>query len=303
MASTTIQRGLSTPTKTAPAEPLQDSPGNWRHPRLAEITRRQQKTTFGERNINKIAYNVVALIALFFVYRFTARYVPATSVLLLPAVHHGLLTNSLNSWPQLRMAARYGLTGICFIPIFNIITAAYPAVVPQDDLADIPLTPGQRKLLGLPPSSRPATPGSVYSTPPRYARTPSLSGSASAQRNYSDPPAEVQSSHAFYRSPVDLGDSVSSSGFNGMGSTMSSNFSMTPSGSPLLQRAMLGARRSSIGSLGSPAPASSIFGGFGGLGPDSPTPNPAAKRSSVGLNNKWLYERGRGGAGQSFLQA
>jgi nucleoporin POM34 len=284
MASTTLQRGLSTPTKTAPAEPLQDSPGNWRHPRLAEITRRQQKTTFGERNINKIAYNVVALIALFFVYRFTARYVPAT-------------------WPQLRMAATYGFTGICFIPIFNIITAAYPAVVPQDDLSDIPLTPGQRKLLGLPPSSRPATPGSVYSTPPRYARTPSLSGSASAKRNYSDPPAEVQSSHAFYRSPVDLGDSVSSSGFNGMGSTMSSNFSMTPSGSPLLQRAMLGARRSSIGSLGSPAPASSIFGGFGGLGPDSPTPNPAAKRSSVGLNNKWLYERGRGGAGQSFLQA
>lgn len=217
----------------------------------------------------------------------------------------GMLTNSFNSWPQLRTAATYGFTAICLIPIVNIITAAYPAVGPQDDLSDIPLTPGQRKLLGLPPSSRPATPGSVYSTPPRYSRTPSLSGSASAKRNYSDPPAEVQSSHSFYRSPVDLSDSVGSSGFNGMGSTMSSNFSMTPSGSPLLQRAMLGARRSSIGSLGSPAPAGSLFGGFGGLGPDSPTPNPAnaAKRSSVGLNNKWLYERGRGGAGQSFLQA
>lgn len=89
MASTTLQRGLSTPTKTAPAEPLQDSPGNWRHPRLAEITRRQQKATFGERNINKIACNVVALVALFFIYRFVVRYAPATLVLLLSATHHG----------------------------------------------------------------------------------------------------------------------------------------------------------------------------------------------------------------------
>ena len=63
---------------------------------------------------------------------------------------------------------------------------------------------------------------------------------------------------------------------------------------------MNGARRSSIGSLGSPSPSLGISFGASSFGaslfvPDSPSPNPAAagKRSSIGLNSKWLYEKGR----------
>ena len=149
-----------------------------------------------------------------------------------------------------------------------------------DDLSDIPLTPGQRRLLGLPPSSRPPTPGSAYSTPPRFSRTPSV-GSASSRRSFSTSPASNRGS------PINGSGSINGAGgFAGIGS---------PS-SPLLQKAMNGARRSSIGSLGSPSPSLGASLGASLFVPDSPSPNPAAatgKRSSIGLNSKWLYEKGR----------
>lgn len=51
---------MTTPVKQTPP-PVRESPGNWKHPRLAEITRRQSKTTFNESNIRQIAYNIGAL--------------------------------------------------------------------------------------------------------------------------------------------------------------------------------------------------------------------------------------------------
>jgi nucleoporin POM34 len=56
-------RNNSTPVKQTPAPIVQESPGNWKHPRLAEITRRQNKTVFSEKNIKQIIYNVVALVS------------------------------------------------------------------------------------------------------------------------------------------------------------------------------------------------------------------------------------------------
>lgn len=41
-----------------------DSPGTWRHPRLDEITRRRDATNFSEKNVRRIAYNIVALLAM-----------------------------------------------------------------------------------------------------------------------------------------------------------------------------------------------------------------------------------------------
>ena len=40
---------------------MTDSPGNWKHPRLAEITRRQGRTVFSEKNVKTIAYNFATL--------------------------------------------------------------------------------------------------------------------------------------------------------------------------------------------------------------------------------------------------
>ncbi|KAI1391435.1 NPCC-domain-containing protein [Hypoxylon trugodes] len=262
MSSTKSQTAVTTPKKSTPATPpVTDSPGTWHHPRLHEITRRQEATNFTEKNIKRIAVNVLVLIACVAVHTLLARWLPPRK------------TFPYSVWWYTRWIYRAILT----IPLFNIGTNLLPLVRPKDDLSDIPLTPGQRRLLGLPSCNAPPTPGSVYSTPPRYARTPSISGSAGSKRSFSSSPRSPASN---YGSPNGNGGS---GGFSGLASP----------GSPLLQKAMNGARRSSLGSLGSPSPMGQSTGSFFGV-PDSPTPNPSAgKRSTVGLNSKWLYERGR----------
>ncbi|EDN02715.1 conserved hypothetical protein [Histoplasma mississippiense (nom. inval.)] len=110
----------------------QPRPGTWRHPQLKEIVRRQNASTFGDRNVKKIALN-------------------GGSMLNIP------------TYPDLVLLA------IRLLLLLNIVVALYPLYRPKDDLSDIPLTPSQRSLLGLDPShSAPATPGSKYVTPPRY---------------------------------------------------------------------------------------------------------------------------------------
>ena len=59
---------MATPVKTTTigGPPVTDSPGTWRHPRLNEIARRRNATTFSEKNVLQIAYNVVALVVFWF---------------------------------------------------------------------------------------------------------------------------------------------------------------------------------------------------------------------------------------------
>jgi nucleoporin POM34 len=166
------------------------------------------------------------------------------------------------------------------VPLVNILLSLRPLWRKKDDLSDIPLTPAQRQLLGLPPSPAAATPNAAYSTPPRYSRTPSISGSVGSRASYASSPLSGRGSPAV--------------GLNG-GSPYS------PAGSPLVQKAlgngMNGNRRTS---LGSPAAIGNSTGTS--LFSDPATPSPSAgKRASVGLNSKWLYERGRRTSG-TWLQ-
>ncbi|OTB06082.1 hypothetical protein M426DRAFT_118036 [Hypoxylon sp. CI-4A] len=281
MSLSTAQTALLTPKKATPSTPpVADSPGTWRHPRLQEITRRQNATNFSEKNLKRIAVNVILLITCVLIHTLIARVLPPRK------------SFPYSVWYYTRWA--YWL--ILSIPLFNIGSSLLPLVRRKDDFSDIPLTPGQRKLLGLPPSSAPPTPGSVYSTPPRYSRTPSISGST-GKRSFSGSP---RSSASNYGSPT--------GGSNGYSSNSNNNNNISLLGSPsspLLHKAMSGARRSSISS---PSPmgmstGSSLWGGV----PDSPSPSPAAgKRSTVGLNSKWLYERGRdrrSSSGNAWLYA
>lgn len=59
----TAAQARMTPVKqiTSPASPATESPGNWKHPRLAEITRRQNRTVFSGKNVTTIVYNVAAM--------------------------------------------------------------------------------------------------------------------------------------------------------------------------------------------------------------------------------------------------
>jgi nucleoporin POM34 len=167
-------------------------------------------------------------------------------------------------------------------PLLNIIAACMPLFRKEDDLSDIPLTAEQRRLLGLPPSSAAPTPDAKYSTPPRYSRTPSIAGSIGSNRSYTSSPLSGKGSPLVQGSGGGLG-------------------SYSPLGSPLFKRgldASTNGRRSSI-SNGSPFATSSSPNLFAEP-PASPSPA-GGKRTSVGLNSKWLYERGRRSSGSAFL--
>ncbi|KAH7251785.1 nuclear pore complex component-domain-containing protein [Fusarium tricinctum] len=250
---------MSTPVRTTTigGPSVTDSPGTWRHPRLDEITRRRNATTFSEKNVRQIAYNVVALLGFW-------------SAQLLAKLNIG----SQVVPTSLRIYLSWSWFILQLIPFINIGIACLPLIRPKDDLADIPLTAAQRQLLGLDPSSAVPTPDAKFNTPPRYSRTPSIGGSVGSRGSYGSSP-------------------LSGRGSPFQGSTGS------PLGSPLFQKSVNNfgnGRRSSFGSA-SPFAASSSSNVFS----DSASPGSAGgKRTSVGLNSKWLYERGRRSSGNAW---
>ncbi|PHH86343.1 hypothetical protein CDD83_10380 [Cordyceps sp. RAO-2017] len=256
---------MSTPVKATPARasPTPDSPGTWRHPRLNEITRRRNASIFSEKNVRRIACNVVALLALWSI-RLIVRLKIDPNIL--PRTVRSYLSWT---WFVLQL-----------LPFLQIGLACLPLVRTQDDLSDIPLTATQRKLLGLPPSSAPPTPDTKFSTPPRYSRTPSIAGSVGSRASYNSSPLSGRGSPAPQGS---VGGSPS-----------------PYSSSPLLQRSVGGLARTRRSSIGSSSP----FGAStsANLLSDSGSPSPSGgKRTSVGLNSKWLYERGRRASGSAWL--
>ncbi|KAL1836648.1 hypothetical protein VTJ49DRAFT_4823 [Mycothermus thermophilus] len=329
--SSSLTHIKSTPVKQTTPAAVTESPGNWKHPRLAEITRRQSKNTFSEKNARQIVYNVAALAV-----------VGVVRQVVLPA---------LPTWaiaPILRQHSAWIYTTIILIPLINIAIALLPLIRPRDDLSDIPLTPAQRKLLGLPPSSRAATPApdspAAYNTPPRYSRTPSLAGSPAAAsiKSYTSSPISTLGSplagangHGHgsgqrYSSSPRFGAGTSPSKLTAATTFSPQQYSPSPSAiSPLRHKIVSASDRaggpstsssaasvfgvstssssafaastsSFASSTTSPLGASTMSSVFG----DGPaTPTPTGKRSSVGLNSKWLYEKGRRGSGSGWLHA
>lgn len=149
----------------------------------------------------------------------------------------------------------------------------------KDNLTDIALTPSQRALLGLDPNATPpVTPTTRYITPPRYART-------STPRTHS--PGSRAGSNSV--SPISWKPSPSP-GPPGSGSLFSSPTI------PALQKSFGESRDATRRhSYGSPSPLGlgrgwkdvSVLGA-----PSTPSPS-AGKGSSVVVNSRWLYERGK----------
>ncbi|KZM19087.1 uncharacterized protein EKO05_0010237 [Ascochyta rabiei] len=255
-------------TPAAPQTPrpaqLHTPNGTWKHPKFDEITRRQYATAFDESNVRVIVANAGLLAVSLFADAVTSKVklleYAATPVHAL--VHH----TPYSAWAILAIRLFFALNiGNALLPL---VRRYYP-----DDLADIPLTPSQRTSMGLKASLASShTPTSAYAspayvTPPRYARsTPRSSFSNQGERPLigSDSPRPSlgrSASNASY-SPGHLGSSAT--------------------------------KRASYGG-GSPF-NSSLFGesaSSGGPGTPTPTPTPSTGKASVGLNNKWLYEKRR----------
>lgn len=160
--------------------------------------------------------------------------------------------------------------------IANVVYAFAPLVrrYYPDDIADIPLTPSQRASMGLKsgvhaPGTDFASPN--YVTPPRYQRSTPRSGSFSSQPERGS------------QSPI-TGSPRASMGR----STSNSPFSPNNTGSPMFQRALSASQRLSYGS-----PMSSSLFGDSSSSATPGTPTPSTGKATVGLNNKWLYEKRR----------
>lgn len=157
------------------------------------------------------------------------------------------------------------------LSLLGILSALSPLFRHKDDLSDIPLTPSQRSLLGLEPSSRPATPGSQYITPPRYSRS-----------------ATPRSDRSNSASPL-----------SGKDSPFRADTPYSPSASPLFQKAVGrdSAKRLSFGGQGSSGQLMSIAADTTGASLGRTLSPSMGKAASVGLNNRWLYDRGRASLG------
>lgn len=173
--------------------------------------------------------------------------------------------------------APYLLLILRVLPLLAILYACSPLIRAKDELTDIPLTPTQRSLLGLEPNSRPATPGSHYITPPRYARSVT--------------PQSRSNSGSLSGSPLSGLDSVGSGTPNGGGR-------FSPAASPLLHKATKrdAGRRLSLGNYSSSTLNKPLNESTTALVFNSPSPT-SGRGASVGLSNRWLYEKQRTGSG------
>lgn len=266
----------ATPVTPAAQKTFEPTPtGKWRHPQFDEITRRQYATNFDDRNVRQIIWNGGFLIGSFLLKQVTVKWSPLR-VLTSP------LFGLAKSFPS---SVWWLTTAIRLLLLLNIVIALLPLFrrYLKDDITDIPLTPSQRQAMGLNPnaSPTPTTPGSGnYVTPPRYQKsTPRSSLSNQGDRTASGSPLSGSQRG-------NLGKSSSNSPFS------------PSSGSPLFQRAVSSSSRRMSFDRQSPL-SNSLFGESSSSNTPS-TPTPSTGRASVGLNNKWLYEKGRPSPRSSF---
>ncbi|KAL1304143.1 hypothetical protein AAFC00_000570 [Neodothiora populina] len=252
-------------------------PGTWSHPSLDEIARRQNAAVFNGDNVNRIMINAGLLVASIYLPAFVESYITTAISTLLASFYPITL---------------YAAWAVRLLFTFNIASACRPLFSAKDEVEDIPLTPSQRALLGLKPSSAPLTPGQQYITPPRYARSSTPRSSANAQRLASGSPLSARAA-----SPSSFENVSTMSQSKGpVGSPYSSS-------SPLMQKAIGGASAARRLSYGGSSPLDLSGSGSGNSLPSMSTTGLASGKASVGLNSKWLYERGRGSPGGTGLFA
>ncbi|KAI7665945.1 hypothetical protein D0864_13353 [Hortaea werneckii] len=276
-----------TPTQQ-PSSPALSTPGAWQHPRMDEVLRRRDANRVDKSHMQMIALNLALLILTFLTSTITRSILPRT-----------LLTS-----PTYQSTTFYTHLLLRAFLTLNIALSLAPLFRPQDPCDDIPLTDSQRYHLGLPPRTRPATPMEEknYVTPPRYSRNSTPQSDRASLRLFaSDSPLGTRSAGA---SPLDrsLGGSPfasSSQRPSPLGGRQSAAAAAAAgmNSSPRRRSSFQGAtqRGSPLGGLNDlDGFGSSVFGGSTGTPTKSngaTTTTPVGK-ASVGLNSKWLYEKG-----------
>ncbi|KAI1615658.1 nuclear pore complex component-domain-containing protein [Exophiala viscosa] len=303
-----------TPTKPSPQTAQfstpPPSPGTFRHPKTTEILARNAATSLLDGRIRSALTNTAALI-LSFVFS------DAFSSSVKPLLHAAGVTDASEISSTLLLIIRL----IICTNIILLLRPVIPYISKKDEIADIPLTPSQRSLLGLDPSAQPtpspAGSSLTYITPPRYRRSsgsPSGGSSFTTQNGSRGMTNTERRSNSANYSTSPLSTSRYSRGFSPTPSQSvrrvepSSAFSPSPTASPLFHKALNQSSQQSDMDFG--ASTRSFLGGSIGAGLgrsqslrerpgreslESASPTPGAKSPQVvpGLNYKWLYDKGR----------
>lgn len=142
----------------------------WQHPRLEEITRRLQANTFSKTNLDRILWNAAFLMAELIL---CSQYITLCSNTVLDSrsadIYFSFL--SFDKLPDsLKLVFQYINWCVRSVVLLNIILALRPLWW-KDELADIPLSTCQRRLLGLHPMNGRCTPTPMAAY---YARVPGV---------------------------------------------------------------------------------------------------------------------------------
>lgn len=151
----------STPNASKPPKPSSVPTGSWEHPSLAAI---RSRTINKEQVLRTVFTNIIGLVI------FNVILNSASAASIIPES----ITTELAKFSHITF---YLVTALQCLFAFNITWNAYKLVKPQDTFEDLPLTPSQRKLMGLPDSPNAKVPANPAS-PPRYVKS-------SAQTRYS----------------------------------------------------------------------------------------------------------------------
>lgn len=313
LSRSTSQRPAQNASSTA-AQPVVPSPGRFRHPRMNEVAKRRAASSFTSRNVQTIGLNVFALLMIWLSSGYTY-----------PALDTIIRQTNLD---KLALSASHIFLLVRFILLSNIYFALRPIlpyVSKPDTIEDIPLTPSQRALMGLPRSksntpTSPAGEGSAnYITPPRYRRssaspfagTPQSSGTGnrSTSANYSASPMSTSRfAQGFSPTPQQSSTSRRQSGspFSPSSPLFNKRFFSPPARNDVLPNADFTESTRSLfdGTTSTSSFQSSLRRSQSmrerGRPPqvkETGTPSPSAREKNKvniqpGLNYKWLYEKG-----------
>lgn len=288
---------------TSAEQAMSPSPGRFRHPRITEIAKRRSAASFTSKNVQTVILNMAVLLGTFLTSDWTR-----------PMLDTMMQNAHLDT---IALDASLVLNILRLVLLFNIYFALRP-VLPylnvSDSIEDIPLTPSQRALLGL-PRSQSNTPTS-YITPPRYRRTspspftgtPQSGGTdrRSVSGNYSASPLST-SRYTVGFSPTPQqptttpGRRFSGSIFSPSSPLFSKTLVNPSSLGDIAQNADFTESTRSLlaGNISTGSFQSSLRRSYSmrERGREPGTPSPGAREKTKvsvqpGLNYKWLYEKG-----------
>lgn len=143
-----------TPNAALPPKPTNVPTGNWEHPCLEIIRNR----TFDKKEaVKKVLFNIVAYLVLHKITSLSLSKYPRVEPYIGTLESYSVIVENLGFLLRL-------------VFIYNIVWNAYKLLKPADTFEDLPLTASQRKLLGLPESSKAVDPSKAI-TPPKYLKS------------------------------------------------------------------------------------------------------------------------------------